>query len=97
MERSEKDARKPCRSVLLPGVKSTTVNLDEHTFRAIQREAARRGTTQSEFMRNAFAFQLGWVAALRAVNAGLAPELLLDEERLTEALAHVVERANPPR
>jgi hypothetical protein len=72
----------PRREVGFPGVRATTVRLDDSLHAAVRAEAERQGTNPSDFIRQAVAFRVGWLAALRASGVDIP-----DDAALAQALA----------
>lgn len=62
------------------------LRLDDALKAAAQAEADELGVDLAEFVRGSIHLRLSWIAAVRAIQAGLDPELLMDTPRLMGAL-----------
>ena len=58
----------------------------------VQREAQLAGISYSEYIRNALIASLAWLDAVRAVEAGIDPQVLSSPERMIALLGELNRR-----
>lgn len=92
------DAEQPGRFVESADVPPTRFEfrLDDALKAAAQAEAENAGEDLAEFVRGCIRLRLAQITTVRALQAGVDPEMLLDPRRYAEALAEIARQHKGP-